>query len=125
MRCPKCDSDFEQIQHDGIEVDRCENCKGLWFDTFENEELRALSGSEAIDIGPGSADKAHTSGAGLCPRCSVKMINMIVAGQPHIAYESCGVCHGVFFDAGEFRDFREETFGERLRATFGVARAAS
>ena len=51
------------------------------------------------------------------------MFQMVVAGQPHIAYESCGVCHGVFFDAGEFRDFREETFGERLRATFGLARA--
>ena len=34
------------------------------------------------------------------------------------------VCHGVFFDAGEFRDFREETFGERLRMIFGLARAA-
>ncbi len=49
---------------------------------------------------------------------------MVVAGQPHIAYESCGFCHGVFFDAGEFKDFREETFGEKLRASFGLAKAA-
>jgi len=125
MKCPKCDSDFEQIQHDGIEVDRFNGCKGLWFDTFENEELRALGGSEAIDTGTTSAEKGHTLDAALCPRCSVNMINMVVAGQPHIAYESCGVCHGVFFDAGEFRDFREETFGEKLRATFGLARASS
>jgi len=125
MKCPKCDSDFEQIQHDGVEIDRCKGCKGLWFDTFENEELRDLGGSEAIDSGNTSGDKGHTSGAAPCPRCSVNMINMVVAGQPHIAYESCGVCHGVFFDAGEFRDFREETFGEKLRATFGVARASS
>lgn len=125
MRCPKCDSSFEQIHHGGIEVDRCEKCKGLWFDTFEHEELSALGGSEAIDTGTTGANKANDSVAGLCPRCSVKMINMVVAGQPHIAYESCGVCHGVFFDAGEFRDFREETFGERLRATFGFARASS
>ena len=124
MRCPKCDSDFEQLQHDGIEVDRCKSCKGLWFDTFENEELKALGGSEAIDSGTTTANQENRSGAGLCPRCSVKMINMVVVGQPHIAYESCGVCHGVFFDAGEFRDFREETFGEKLRATFGVVRAS-
>lgn len=53
------------------------------------------------------------------------MIDMVVAGQPHIAYESCGLCHGVFFDAGEFRDFSGETFDERLRATFNLARKAS
>ena len=29
--------------------------------------------------------------------------------QPHIWYESCKVCYGVFFDAGEFTDFKEET----------------
>lgn len=121
MHCPKCAAMMEPIQHGGVEVDRCSGCQGLWFDAFEHEELKQLAGSEAIDAGrpkTGAAEPAVVP----CPRCGVAMIRMVVAGQPHISYESCGVCHGVYFDAGEFRDFREETFGERLRETFRLAR---
>ena len=53
------------------------------------------------------------------PKCRTGMINMVVHGQSHIEYECCSTCHGVFFDAGEFRDFKEETildFFRNLRA---------
>lgn len=124
MKCPKCQSELDQVEHQGVQIDRCSSCNGLWFDAFEHEELKALSGSEAIDVGPATNASTGTP-TGPCPRCSVKMISMVVIGQPHISYESCGVCHGVFFDAGEFRDFREETFGEKLRSYFGAARAST
>jgi Zn-finger nucleic acid-binding protein len=123
MNCPKCTSSMAAIRHGDVEVDRCTGCQGLWFDAFEHEELKELRGPEQID----AAEAPKAGVAPLvevrCPRCSVAMIRMVVAGQPHIAYESCGVCHGVYFDAGEFRDFREETLGERLRSYFGVARS--
>jgi Zn-finger nucleic acid-binding protein len=32
------------------------------------------------------------------------MIRMVDRHQPHIWYESCPVCFGVYMDAGEFRD---------------------
>jgi Zn-finger nucleic acid-binding protein len=114
MKCPKCDGELVSSKFEDVEIDRCRGCKGLWFDAFEHEELTRREGSQAIDReGPA---KAVAGGSKLCPRCSVKMIDMVVAAQPHIKYESCGVCHGVFFDAGEFLDFREETLGETLRA---------
>ena len=37
------------------------------------------------------------------------MIKMVDQRQPHIWYKSCSLCYGVFFDAGEFRDYKEET----------------
>lgn len=124
MKCPKCNSDLKLLQFKDVEIERCPGCGGLWFDAFEHEELKQLSGSETIDYSP--EKKVPTgSGSGCCPKDGQPLIAMVVAGQPHIAYESCGVCHGVFFDAGEFRDFKEETFGERLRAAFGLARVAS
>jgi Zn-finger nucleic acid-binding protein len=123
MICPKCEATMHPIQHDGIEIDRCSGCQGLWFDAFEHEALKALQGSESIDSAATAAPTTSKAIAS-CPRCRVAMIGMVVAGQPHIAFESCGVCHGVYFDAGEFRDFREETFGEKLRNTFGLARKA-
>ncbi|MBA3486854.1 MAG: zf-TFIIB domain-containing protein, partial [Lysobacter sp.] len=107
MNCPKCNNELAPVEYQGVLIDRCSGCNGLWFDAFEHEELKALGGSEAIDIGASSSQASTGHAAGLCPRCSVKMIDMVVAGQPHISYEACGVCHGVYFDAGEFRDFRE------------------
>ncbi|MFC0678003.1 zf-TFIIB domain-containing protein [Lysobacter korlensis] len=124
MKCPKCDSQMKSLVHQGVEVDRCSGCAGLWFDTFEHEELRELSGSEKIDS-PAKRKSANQLGPGVCPKDQQPLFRMLVAGQPHIAIESCGLCHGVFFDAGEFSDFKEETFGERLRAVFGRARAAA
>jgi Zn-finger nucleic acid-binding protein len=122
MNCPKCNATLDTIQHAGVEIERCSGCAGLWFDAFEHEELKQLAGSEAIDAGSATAPAGDGGVPGQCPKCSVAMIRMVVAGQPHISYESCGVCHGVFFDAGEFRDFREETFGETLRDYFKLAR---
>ena len=37
------------------------------------------------------------------------MISMVDLNQPHIKYEACTVCYGVFFDAGEFKDYKEKT----------------
>ena len=51
------------------------------------------------------------------------MIQMTVHRQPHIRYEGCTVCHGVFFDAGEFSDMKRFTLAERLAAIVpGVSR---
>jgi len=116
MKCPKCGGEFKQARHGDVEFDRCSGCNGLWFDAFEHEALKATPGFEAIDLGPKKHRAGDGEGTKICPRCNVRMIDMVVAAQPHIAYESCPVCHGVYFDAGEFLDFREETFQESFRA---------
>ena len=110
MKCPKCGSDMEKVTHAEIEVDRCTDCKGLWFDMLEHEHLKAVEGSEAIDIGDPKAGKDHDVIARIdCPVCRTQMIRMVDKDQPHIRYEACTTCYGVYFDAGEFRDYKEET----------------
>ena len=39
MKCPKCGSDMQVEQLEGIEVDRCTVCDGLFFDQGELETL--------------------------------------------------------------------------------------
>jgi Zn-finger nucleic acid-binding protein len=39
------------VPFNSIDVDRCTNCQGLWFDEFEKAELQKLKGSDAIDVG--------------------------------------------------------------------------
>jgi Zn-finger nucleic acid-binding protein len=43
------------------------------------------------------------------------MVRVVDEAQPQIRLESCPMCHGTFFDAGEFTDFKEHELGELLR----------
>jgi Zn-finger nucleic acid-binding protein len=96
---------MEKVSFEGIEVDRCTACRGLWFDVLEKEHLKELNGSEVIDTGEKPADAADPHRI-LCPVCKTLMITMSVMGHPALKYESCTVCFGAFFDAGEWREFK-------------------
>jgi Zn-finger nucleic acid-binding protein len=107
------------VSYQGIEVDRCSMCGGLWFDMLEAEDLKKLSGSESLDVGDVKTGKERNQvGTIKCPRDSAAMLRMVVNGQPHIWYESCPICYGTYFDAGEFRDFSAETFIDAVKSVF-------
>lgn len=76
-----------------------------------------MPGSEVIDPG-GSAPAGPPASEGPvnCPKCKTAMIQMVVHRQPHIHFESCTVCSGWFFDAGEFADMKEFTVAEWLKS---------
>jgi len=54
----------------------------------------------------------------ICPRCEVPMMPESDKKQAHIHYEQCPDCKGVYFDAGEFRDYKELTIGEFFKSMF-------
>jgi PAT family beta-lactamase induction signal transducer AmpG len=105
MRCPKCRSDMEQIDVEGIEIDRCVTCNGIWFDAGEADALRSGKAAGLIDIGDASVGKVHNAIDNYrCPRCGDPIIRMVDPVQRHIWFEKCESCEGTFFDAGEFLD---------------------
>src|SRR5436190_22949624 len=114
MTCPKCNAAMEKVVFEGIEVDRCTGCRGLWFDALEHEKLKEIGGASAIDDGVKPADAAEPHKI-QCPVCHTPMIAMSVLGNSSIKYESCTVCYGAFFDAGEFREFRGDAMVARLK----------
>ena len=108
--CPKCNSNMEKVTYQDIEIDRCTNCKGIWLDVFEKDTLKAKNGSETVDIGDKKAGKEYDKKKNVnCPKCLTPMVTKVLIEQKHIRYETCTSCYGVFFDAGEFKDFKEET----------------
>jgi uncharacterized protein len=116
MECPKCQARMEVVRFEDIEVDRCVRCGGLWFDALEYEELRRRAGSEAIDTGPTWQASMHdVQGKVFCPVDGALMVRMVDAAHPNVGVESCPMCNGSFFDAGEFTEFKEHTIGELLR----------
>jgi Zn-finger nucleic acid-binding protein len=119
MNCPKCHSPFEAVSFQSIEVDRCTGCKGIWFDAQEETRLKTMQGSEQIDVGdPDVGKKFNELGNIACPKCQAKMIRMVDAGQQHIWYESCPVCYGAFFDAGEFSDWKDTSLMDWFKDLF-------
>src|SRR5687768_1117177 len=120
MNCPKCNSKKEQVAADEQVVDRCVGCGGLWFDLREHEHIaEAGKAVDRVDSGDAARGRQQNEKRDVsCPACGVKMLKMSVPRQPHIKYESCPVCYGAFFDAGEFRDYASQTPGEQVRLFF-------
>lgn len=108
-KCPKCCSRLEPIVYANIEVDRCVCCQGIWFDSLEAEILKNIPGSEVLDRGnPCLGSKLNRIEKELiCPRCGGKMVRMLDIDLYSIWYEKCAMCHGIWLDAGEFRQFKE------------------
>lgn len=118
MICPKCSGETEVVSYDEIQVDRCTNCSGLWFDTGELEQLRKDTWMADYILDTGNASegrKFNRIDTIHCPQCRELMKEEFDAGQPHIMYETCPNGHGSFLDAGEFTDLVKKTFWDRFK----------
>ena len=116
MICPKCQDDMEAIEYEGIEVDRCKTCQGIWFDAGESDVLRNKDAAAVIDTGdPLTGRQTNEIDRYRCPRCDGGMLRRVDPMQPHIQYEECTSCRGSFFDAGEFSDLSKDSISALLK----------
>jgi Zn-finger nucleic acid-binding protein len=114
---------MERVSYKDIDIDRCTGCRGIWFDLLEREKLAKIEGSETVDVGDAADGRKSDRIERIdCPVCRTPMIRMVDPAQPHVWYEACKVCHGVFLDAGEFRDLKERTLLDRVRGLFALER---
>jgi uncharacterized protein len=40
LQCPRCDGKLSAVAFEGVEIDRCDSCGGVWLDKGELEQLR-------------------------------------------------------------------------------------
>jgi len=101
MDCPACDSPLVVVERDGIELDWCLSCRGLWFDEGELEILAQKSGRrlEVSDLGRPTAGEPAGRGR-KCPRCRRRMETIQAGGDEPVTVERCPR-HGLWFDHGE------------------------
>ncbi|MCS7183214.1 MAG: zf-TFIIB domain-containing protein [Thermoanaerobaculum sp.] len=96
MRCPACRAELLVAERDGLELDWCPFCRGLWLDSGELEAITATLGVRfAPLIGP------REPGTRPCPRCRKTMDSLALRGQPPLRLDVCPEGHGWWFDAGE------------------------
>ena len=105
MICPVCKYDMIVVEYQNIELDYCNSCKGVWFDSGELELLLKSQGLEEpkafFDGIFNSQEAASAEKKRNCPICGDKMKKATVGGQPEILIDACPDKHGLWFDGGE------------------------
>jgi Zn-finger nucleic acid-binding protein len=103
MRCPACNELAIALELNGVEIDRCPACAGIWLD---EEEIVWLAGRSAGTSRPltDALKKGETGPAGKrrCPRCNRVMRQQALSS---VELDRCPAGHGIWFDAGEVETF--------------------
>ena len=118
MICPICKYDMIVVEYQNIELDYCNSCKGVWFDSGELELLLKSQGIEEskafFDGILNSQETASREKKRNCPVCDHKMKKTAIGEQPTILLDVCGDKHGLWFDGGEVTQLIRRLAGERL-----------
>jgi Zn-finger nucleic acid-binding protein len=114
--CPRCrDVELTPVQADATTLDRCSQCRGLWFDAKGDELERVLKlGCERVpealkQTGPATDPNRDTQADQfklvplLCPRCASDMTSYWYGGEAAKTFpvDACPLGHGVWLDSGE------------------------
>ena len=104
--CVKCNSILDRATFQGLEVDLCPKCGGLWLDRGEITRAAQLPEKELARLrnllrGSSGPPPVPTANKAPCPACEGQLSEVLL-GQVHVDY--CGTCHGIFLDRGELED---------------------
>jgi len=99
------------IEHEGIELDYCTRCKGVWFDAGELELFLELGGlpdpTPFLKAMNGRADAATAEKPRACPVCGRKMKKTAVNEDGSVIVDICRDGHGIWFDKSEVEQLAE------------------
>jgi len=98
MDCPRCHSELRVENYQGIEVDRCPNCEGMWLDYGELDQLE----DTVFDKDELKASLMFRSFEGelICPKCGGRMQRFNYRDY-NLELDFCEQGHGTWLDAGE------------------------
>jgi len=105
MKCPACQKAMFVMEYDGLELDHCPGCEGVWFDADELDLLFERHASLTADV-IGRLPEAGDAAVGnekprRCPRCRKHMRKVNIGGDSGVLVDVCRSDHGLFFDQGE------------------------
>jgi Zn-finger nucleic acid-binding protein len=62
MKCPVCNLDLVMTERQGVEIDYCQKCHGVWLDRGELDKIIERSTSEMPQRQSAPANYGHQSG---------------------------------------------------------------
>ncbi|HKY09173.1 MAG TPA: zf-TFIIB domain-containing protein [Candidatus Binatia bacterium] len=103
MKCPKCKSqDLGPFAVEGVTVDRCPDCSGIWFDRQELSQLLAEDARRVATLRRGSESEYTQGVRGRCPRDAAQLLRVYSSIERSVILDACAECHGIWLDGGEF-----------------------
>lgn len=104
MLCPRCRTELATRSTDGIEIDECPGCQGIWFDA---DELRRVKDEKDKDLNWMDfelwkhAEQFRVQARPVtCPSCSSELVT-IDYHETGVEIDHCTHCRGVWLDGGE------------------------
>ena len=103
MNCPKCTTATLSVASvQGIDVDRCRVCGGIWFDEQELPRLLHVTPQELTPLRGGSTQDDLNHKHGSCPRDGTPLLRIYSAQNSSVVLDHCTQCRGIWLDGGEF-----------------------
>ncbi len=99
LTCPRDGTALSEQRMQGVHVDRCAECRGVWLDLHELEEFEATRASE--DVRRGTVEFSARPSELACPVCG-KPMRAFNYRAHSLELETCDE-HGYWLDHGEDR----------------------
>ncbi|MHC4264733.1 MAG: zf-TFIIB domain-containing protein [Planctomycetota bacterium] len=105
MDCPVCDNVMITLELQGVEIDHCLDCGGIWLDAGElelllNDSQKAAGLLQSFKTNSETIEKPRK-----CPICLKKMQKILVGSEsPALLIDKCKKGDGLWFDKGELDD---------------------
>ena len=104
MKCPKC-KQIELASHvvNGIEVEQCPTCRGIWFDEQELPQMLTHSPGDLKPLTKGKDRPDLNKVTGQCPVDESNLMRVLSQKDRNVVLDRCPKCLGVWLDGGEFK----------------------
>ncbi len=101
MKCPVCKLSMLVVEWDGVEIDVCGDCGGVWLDSGELERLLGGEGKArdllaSLHPGEAAGEKPRA-----CPSCGKRMEKARYGRGREVVVDRCRRHHGLWLDKGE------------------------
>lgn len=116
MNCPLCKTDtFITKSYEGVEIDVCKTCQGIWLDQGEIQQIvenRITEFSEqdkkqTISLAFPGIPESEKNKELACPKCGEQLRPINYAVDSGIIIDTCPNNHGIWLDCHELQKVQE------------------
>jgi Zn-finger nucleic acid-binding protein len=110
MPCPSCPIDLQQVSFEGVVIDLCPSCAGIWFDQGELGKIKSSSIhalAELDDLASEFEERAEAQLSKICPRDGTSLTPYFFLHTTNIELDWCPNCNGIWVEDGELAKINE------------------
>jgi len=110
MQCPYNEVELVKEMYEGVELDKCPKCRGLWLDPGELERIQntqevdyssRLTAAVNADAAAYNHDRQLREQVLKCPACATIMEKQEHGFNKWVVIDFCPGCRGIWLDEGE------------------------